>query len=252
LTVSGTADISATIDDLYDGRTDLGVVTVKTTGTSAITYTVIQSAEAAVTLTEDYIGTPTYANVPSYEGFVWAECPCATEPTAYAGCAGIRLTAAYEDTIFGNCSFQPRDYYNIQPLKIYVSKVDDAELCTDDHMDWTVRQQSIGKQASGLGETFLREYILQMGYKQEYFEHDPRFREVMDQQHLNVIDRTKKYKAYYLIHSIPNWVKGMNVKSYDEKYVLCFLFESTVDTSAFESLLDGYTLAVAGVALETI
>lgn len=252
MTVVGLTDLTSDIDDFYTDRTDVEASTIKTTGTSAITYSIIQHAEAAVTVGVDTVGVPTYDDLPSFEGNVWGTCPCPADETPYSSCIGIKLTAAYEDTRFGNCSFKPLDYYNVQPLKIYVSKVDDAELCTDAHMNWTITHLQESKQASGLGETVLRDYMLFMGYKQEYFEHDPRMREVMDQQHLSVIDRTKSYNTYYLIHSIPNHLKGQNVKSYDEKYVLVFFFESTINTAAFEAHLEGYTQEVAGVDLETI
>lgn len=194
---------------------------------------------------------PTYGNAPSYNGVVFAECDCTTTSPYVSGAVGIRITAAYEDTKFGNCSFNPKDYYNLQPLKLEVAKIDDAELCTDQHTKWSVTHLTFAKQGSGFGETVLREYMLSMGYKQENFIQDPRFREVMDQQHLNVIDRNAFYKTYYLLHSIPNsTLRGMNVTNYDEKYLLAFHFKEDVDTSAFENLITGYA-ALNNVELET-
>lgn len=248
ITIPGLDDVTADIDTFYTDRTDVAASTIKETGTSAITYSIFQTAEAAVEIGEDTVGTPTYADLPSYEGYVWEECPCLEEEAAYTDCMGIKLTAAYEDTVFGDCSFHPTDYYNVQPLKIYVSKVDDAELC--DHMEWGITHLVESKQGSGFGETYLREYLTFMNYKQEYWEHDTRFREVMNQNHLTAIDRTAKYKALHLIHSIPNYVKGMNVKSYDEKYHITMIFEESVNTAAFETFLSGYT-ELNGVFLET-
>lgn len=187
---------------------------------------------------------PTFGTVPSYDGITFEECDCPPATSPYSsGAVGIRLTAAYEDTKFGTCSFNPLDHYNMQPLKLTVEKVDDAELCTDQHTKWSVTHLTQGKQASGLGETVLRDYLQFMGgYKGERFNLDPRWREVLDQEHLNVIDKNKYYKTYYLIHSIPNsHLLGMNVTNYDEKYVNIIHFAEDVDTSTFENLLASYT-----------
>jgi len=102
----------------------------------------------------------------------------------------------------------------------------------------------------------LRDYLVALNYKQEYFEWDPRFREVMDQQVFTAVDRTAQYDGLYLIHSIPNWVKGQNVKAYDEKYVLAFYFKVDPATgispkATFQTALENYA-ALNGVDLEAL
>lgn len=256
-TIEGLTDVSADIATFYETNSTIISVAVQTTGTSAITYEVTQLS-APVTITNgDSMGIPVYAPIPAYvNGVMWFVCPCAALPAAYAGCIGIKLTAAYIDTRFGNCSFRPIDYYNVQPLKIYVTKVDDAQYCTDSHTSWSVTHLVESKQANGLGETVLRDYLVALNYKQEYFEWDPRFREVMDQQVFTAVDRTAQYDGLYLIHSIPNWVKGQNVKAYDEKYVLAFYFKVDPITgispkATFQTALENYA-ALNGVDLDAI
>jgi hypothetical protein len=256
-TIEGLDDVSADIATFYENDTTISGVAVQTTGTSAITYELVQLS-APVTITNgNSMGIPVYAPIPAYVGGVtWGVCPCAAAPAAYTGCIGIKLTAAYIDTRFGNCSFRPTDYYNVQPLKIYVSKVDDAQYCTDNHTSWSVTHNVESKQANGLGETVLRDYLVALNYKQEYFEWDPRFREVMDQQVFTAVDRTAQYDGLYLIHSIPNWVKGQNVKAYDEKYVLAFYFKVDPATgispkATFQTALENYA-ALNGVDLEVL
>jgi hypothetical protein len=235
------------------GRTDIvaGSIVI-TAGTSADSITFKQYATETVIETADTRPSGEFEIIPSYNQYdidgnllnvvTIGECPCPTAPTAYTDAVGIKLTASFRETKFGTCSFHPRDSYTIQPIRIYVDLVDDAELCTDKHTKWSTTQLQVGSQASGLGETVLRQYLLNMGYKQEYYEYEPRWREVMDQQHLNVIDKDKYYVLYYLSHYIPNsFSKGMSVTSYDEKYVLCFPFEET-DTAgmtAFEAAFVG-------------
>ena len=257
ITIDGLTDISADITTFYENEASIIDVAVQTTGTSAITYELTQLSDAVTITNTDTMGIPVYSAIPAYEGgYVWGVCPCAAAPAAYTGCVGIKLTAAYIDTRFGNCSFRPTDYYNVQPLKIYVSKVDDAQYCTDNHTTWTVTHNVESKQANGLGETVLRDYLVALNYKQEYFEWDPRFREVMDQQVFTAVDRTAQYDGLYLIHSIPNWVKGQNVKAYDEKYVLAFYFKVDPTTgvspkATFQTALENYA-ALNGVDLEAL
>jgi hypothetical protein len=194
---------------------------------------------------------PVYGNVPSFEGHVFVECACAPVASPYvSGAVGIRITAAYEDTKFGNCSFNPNDFYAVAPLKLEVTKVNDAELCTDSQTKWGVTHLNHAKAPNGLGETILRDYTLSMNYRGERFQKDPRWREVTGQEHLNVIDRDAYYKTYFLIHSIPNsLLRGMSVLNYDERYLLAFHFKEDVDTSAFEALVSGYA-ALNDVELE--
>jgi len=194
---------------------------------------------------------PVYGDVPSFEGHVFVECACAPVASPYvSGAVGIRITAAYEDTKFGNCSFNPNDFYAVAPLKLEVTKVNDAELCTDSQTKWGVTHLNHAKAPNGLGETILRDYTLSMNYRGERFQKDPRWREVTGQEHLNVIDRDAYYKTYFLLHSIPNsFLRGMSVLNYDEKYLLAFHFKEDVDTSAFEALVSGYA-ALNDVELE--
>lgn len=185
---------------------------------------------------------PAYPALPSFEGHDFKECACPPVASPYtSGAVGIRLIAAYEDTVFGDASFRPTDYYNQAPLKLSVQKIDDAEYCTDNHTQWSVTHLTYSKRPQGLGETILRDYLLASNYRTEYFEQDNRFREVQGQEHLNVIKRSSYYRTYYILHSIPNsTLRGMNVTNYDEKYLLAFSFEEDVDTSAFENLILSY------------
>lgn len=227
-------------------------VTVDTDDTCAEIVTLNQYSDNYYEIGCDEKPIPVYPDAPSYNGTVFEVCDCGVVTSPYvSGAVGIRLTAAYEDTKFGNCSFDPRDFYGKSPLKLEVSKIDDAELCTDQHTKWSVTHLTNAKAPSGLGETVLRDYMLSMNYKGEGFNVDPRWREVMGQEHLNIIDRNAYYKTYFLVHSIPNsQLRGMNVTNYDEKYLLAFHFAEDVDTTAFENLLAGYA-ALNDVELET-
>jgi hypothetical protein len=194
---------------------------------------------------------PEYEDVPSFDGRSWNECPCTTT-VPYTGCVGLLLKGAYVDTKFGDCSFSPNDHYELEPIEVRVSLQTNSETCPADRTKWSETILRQGKQVQGTGETALRDYMKWMNYKLESFCMDPRIREVEDQNHLEVIDRSKMYKHYFLTHSIPNYTRGsMTQHSYDQHYTLQFIFEESVDTSEFEAILGSYA-ALNGVFLESV
>lgn len=194
----------------------------------------------------------TYTDVPSFEHYVWGDCPCIVE-TPFTGCVGLRLEAAFEEVKFGNCSFYPSDHYNLDSLRLTVSLRDDAEYCNSEHETWNVRKIQAFQQANGLGETVLRKYLLSNNYRtsNERFEYEPRMREVEDQQHLNVVDRAAYYKQITLDHFIPEEQRGLGMSSlnYSEQYCLDFFFPEGADTTAFEAMLETF-VAEEGISIE--
>lgn len=190
----------------------------------------------------------TYDDLQSFEGHAWAECPCQDVPDVLDCQVGIRLTAAYEDTKFGNCSFQPTDHFEVEPLQLVVTMVKkDGEICNEPN--WAITELQVGKQGTGYGESILREYIDSLGYKKERWETDPRMREILDYTAMEVVDRNKMYKRYGIIHSIP-FAEQSRTRWNQEVYVLNFIFPEEVDTTAFERLMGTY-LATHNVFLET-
>jgi hypothetical protein len=112
------------------------------------------------------------------------------------------LTGAYVDTTFGNCSFSPRDHYELEPVQIYASAVDtDGNPCSTSCFATTELQAAY--QGKGFGETLIRELILSKRYAQEPFQTDPRMREVLDDTTLSDLSRSTRYFAYYILHSVP-------------------------------------------------
>jgi hypothetical protein len=118
-------------------------------------------------------------------------------------CAGLIFNGAYVDTRFGDCTFQISDFYEKEPVKLFISETDlTGDPCTFDGI--CVVKECEGLQVQGLGETVLRDMILSESYRQNFFATDFRIREVTQgNQIIASVDRTALYWRYYLQHSIP-------------------------------------------------
>lgn len=133
--------------------------------------------------------------------------------TAVNGC--IQILGAYVDTVFGDCSFNPKDHFEKEPIKIYASAASYANnsndlgdnRCEVSCFEITRTQEAV--QGKGYGETLVRELILVKGYRQENWYDDPRMREVTLDTVLSSsggtpeIARAGSYVVYHILHSIP-------------------------------------------------
>jgi hypothetical protein len=165
-------------------------------------------------------------------------------------CAGIILVGAYVDTKFNDCSFEPTDYFEKEPIQVYASEVDETGdpciftgLCVKRGSDVNAADPSgsvalgpvLGKQGEGFGETVVRDLILSEMYRQNYWNDDPRIREItLGGAPLDVISRTGTYGRFYVLHSVPRFNNPTGTFDNDQ-YLLELV--ATVDT-----------LSVGGVA----
>ncbi len=140
-----------------------------------------------------------YDVLPSYKGYVWAV-PAAT-PAAYDAtiAGGIRISAPFYSVSFGDCSFQPEEYWDNQPLRMNISTWNqDGNNCLfgDEPVGRKVKDP---KYQRLFGEGVIRHYIKGSGYfKFMNWEAEPRIREVIDSNYLSVVKRNAYYVAYYL------------------------------------------------------
>lgn len=164
----------------------------------------------------------------------------------------LRISAAYVDTRFGNCSFHPADHYEMEPLEIYASLVDEGgNPCK---IPTAYIKTTTGKAGSGLGETILRELILFNRYRQEPFQQDPRRREIerSDVINLDVVTRDAWYDSYYLLYSVPRHSNPTSMHDSDQ-YMLRFIVKQGSDASSFVNWLQAYlTSAGSTVKLEDL
>lgn len=130
-----------------------------------------------------------------------------TDPVGDNVSATLKIEGAYVDTTFGNCSFDPRDYYGKEPISIELSWVDESgDPC--DSCGTSAKTPGTMKQT--VGETVLRKVLLSEAYSQNPFSvgatDSQRIREIEGSDKiLAAVDRDALYKAYYLQHSVPRF-----------------------------------------------
>tara|TARA_B100000900_G_scaffold140127_2_gene118742 strand:- start:15000 stop:16484 length:1485 start_codon:yes stop_codon:yes gene_type:complete len=131
-------------------------------------------------------------------------------PAAYTDeCAGLTLVGAYEETRFGDCTFQPSDFYGTEPLRLFASEVD----LNGDPCEFTgicIVNECEGKKPQGLGESVLRDFILSESYRQIPFATDLRIREITQGNDMlgtgpGQVDRTALYDRAFILHTIPRF-----------------------------------------------
>jgi len=132
-------------------------------------------------------------------------------------CAGLSLVGAYEDTRFGDCTFQTSDWYGLEPVRIFASEVDlNGAPC--EFTGICIEAECQGRQANGLGETALRDFILSESYRQNHFATDLRIREITQGDDMLTtaaaaggsvnpggIDRRALYDRLMIQHSVPRY-----------------------------------------------
>lgn len=160
---------------------------------------------------------------------------------------GMSLTGAYVDTTFGDCSFVPSDHFEKEPIQIYASFVDDInEPCAMESV--CVTRKTLGKQGSGYGETIIRELILSESYSQNYFNTDPRIREITQGNAIfDAVDRTAKYDVYYLQHNVPRFYNPSSTFDNDQYLLKVIVAPSAVTTAAATNSGDA-TIVVSSFA----
>lgn len=169
--------------------------------------------------------------------------------------AKLVITAAYEDTKFGNATFSVTDHYELEPLKIYASGVDESgEPCATQNI--TSAETQAPRQASGVGETVLRDLILSNRYLQEPFSdggsvNSLRLREILDDVNLGAVSRTAQFDQICILHNVPRFNNPSSTFDNDQ-YLLVVNVPTGTDTTALTNLIgDMLDLAGNGVTLET-
>lgn len=142
----------------------------------------------------------TYDELPAFENNAWEVVEVVSEEDDTRKC-GIRVTAGYIDPKFGDCSFNPMDYYETEPIKMEISLLqEDGDRC--DVANWpTVSQSRIGQISRQSGEYVVRELIMKTDAYLKHvdqFSLEPRMREAFDMQLLSSVDKTAYYNLYYV------------------------------------------------------
>lgn len=148
----------------------------------------------------------------------------------------LKLTGAYVDTVFGECSFDPKDHFEIEPVYIYASGVDSTgDPCSE--TCFFVAEVTQAYQGKGYGETLVRELILSKRYQQEPWNQDSRLRQVLDDTTLTELSRSSKYFAYHILHSVPRKSNPTGMMDADQYLVKVVVDARDADFEAFMNAL---------------
>lgn len=187
----------------------------------------------------------TYDELPAFEGRSWELVPddvSAGEGEKY----GIVVTAGYVDVQFGNCSFDPTDYYEVMPVKMEISLlVEDGSSCDYKTLP-TITQTKYGQISRASGEWVIREATAKLdAYQkdQDQFSLNPRMREAFDMNILNQVDRKAFYNIYYVTYYASYGSKTTFRKGEQEKFTTLFCVKESDPVAAqFETqILDVLT-----------
>ena len=187
----------------------------------------------------------------------------AADAASFTVDAHIELSAAYIETKFGICTFTPTDYYDLEPLLMYTSLTDEsgdpcavncfttsnsATGANTSANDATIIQLPI--QASGIGETVLRDIILsdrylQLAYPDSSRVESLRMREIEQNPGLANVSRTSLYDQVMILHSVPRFNNPSGMFDNDQ-YLLVFHVPTGTATSSITNYVVSSVTAAGG------
>jgi hypothetical protein len=257
LTLTAIDDFDAGDRVLFNGEVYY-VDPAHVSGTGAGTVDVVDLQGNAVVLPAVSIG----ADVTVYD----AVTSDTYTPTVGAGASAVngclQIIGAYVDTVFGDCSFNPKDHFEKEPIKIYASAASYANNSNDlgdnrcEVSCFDINTAQLAVQGKGYGETLVRELILVKGYRQENWYDDPRMREVTLDTVLGSsggtpeILRSGSYVVYHLLHSVPR--KSNPDGTFDNDQYLVKIVADAADLNFENWMNDWLVSANNAVQLEVV
>lgn len=170
--------------------------------------------------------------------------------------AKLIITVAYVESKFGNATFTPTDNYDLEPLQIYTSFRDDSgEPCAVNGI--TSVETQAARQASGVGESVIREMILDGRYRQEAYPDGGhvdslRMREIEANPGLATIDRNGLYDKVLVLHNVPRFNNPSSTFDNDQYLIVINVPAGTVTTAITNFIVGSAVAAGQAIALETI
>ena len=197
ITVTSSNDLTATGSCVcYIGSTYVAGNTIP------VPLVVATFVQTAGTTAIDTAYTDTSITVPQFFGVITTAGYTALTADVDEISSFIELVGAYASTVFEDCSFDVRDHFEIEPVKIYASIVDESGDPCEVYC-FSVAEVTTAYQGKGYGETLLQELILAQRYRQEDWTPDVRMREVLGNTAMSAISRDEKYYVYHILHSVP-------------------------------------------------
>jgi hypothetical protein len=212
------------------------------------------SGNTRITLTQNAVSS-TNGNAAIFSAQTTAGYTPATSSLAAVN-SHMDIIAAYVDTTFGNCTFTPTDFYNLEPLFIYASVVDESgEPCKVECL--TVSESQTPVQVSGLGETVLRELILDGRYLQNAYPDSSRvehlrMREIEADPALATVNRAALYDQVLILHNVPRFNNPTSTFDNDQYLIVVHVPTGTATTSITNFIASSASAAGNAVTLETV
>ena len=168
----------------------------------------------------------------------------------------LDIIAAYVDTTFGSCTFTPTDFYGLEPLYIYASVVDESgDPCKVECI--TVSETQAPAQVSGLGETVLRDLILDGRYLQNAYPDSSRvdslrMREIEADPALATVNRSGLYDQVLILHNVPRFNNPTSTFDNDQYLIVVHVPAGTNTDSITNFIAASASAASNAVTLETV
>lgn len=233
--ITGTPTISFWNDMYTDGST----------GATYIPGTTVQ-ADNAISSTASANGAITYST---------ATTGAVADNATITPNSHLELTIAYADTTFQNCTFTPTDKYDLEPLIAYASVVDESgNPCqsayftansgsTSPYLSSHGFEVQAPVQASGVGESVLRDLILSGRYLQNAYPDSSRveqlrMREIEADPMLSSVTRSALYDQILILHNVPRWNNPSGMFDNDQ-YLLQFFVPTGSNVTALTTYITG-------------
>lgn len=247
-TIAGTVSVSFW-NDLYS-EAPSGAVFIP--GTSVVSDAAVSGSNGAIV----------YSPAANAASFTYAN-----------GKPHIEFTLGFVETSFAACTFTPTDKYELEPLMAYAAVVDESgEPCIAVSFDANTAANTAANpylsshgveiqapvQASGSGETLLRELILDGRYLQNAYPDSSRvdslrMREIEADPALAQVSRSGLYDKVLVLHNVPRWSNPTGTFDNDQ-YLLVFNVVAGTATTAITNYFVAAANAAQGantIALET-
>lgn len=190
-----------------------------------------------------------FLDFPGYDGVAFKPVPVADLPPSGKKC-GIEVTAGYVNTVDGDCSFDPNDFYETDPITIQLTKLTvypypEPYEIGEFPAPLRTKKGLIGRQS---GEWVLRNYIHSAAYSPfGQFWKNPKLREAFNSRMTQQVDRSAYYKIYYLTFK----AKRETQDQFKEQFEATFAIKETeiAKQQAFETAFLA-PLAKFGVVLQ--
>jgi hypothetical protein len=168
--------------------------------------------------------------------------------------AHMDIIVAYMDSTFGNCTFTPTDKYDLEPLFVYASIVDESgDPCATSCFAFSEVQAPV--QASGVGETILRDLILDGRYLQNAYPDSSRvdslrMREIEADPALATVNRSGLYDQVLILHNVPRFNNPTSTFDNDQYLLVIHVPRGTATTSITNFITSSCTAAGNSISVE--